>query len=77
MSHMKPVPMLTTEAFREYRKQHPGVGLLEAKTALLQQRAERLRQNALDAVEALRWETDLVRYDHTILDVLDYLIKRK
>lgn len=76
MSYFKPVPMITMEMVKEYRESNPGLGLLETKQALLQSRAEKLKHNALEALEACRFDVSQVYYDHTILDVLEYLVRK-
>lgn len=78
MSYFKPVMKITHEMLTEYRENNPGMGLLEAKQALLQSRAEKLKHNALEAVEECRFDATAPysKVNHTILDLLEYLIRK-
>lgn len=78
MSYFKEVPKITAEMLTEYRESNPGMGLLEAKQALLKSRAEKLKKNALDAIEELRFGSTppYSKFDHTVLDLLQYLVNK-
>lgn len=77
MSYFKPVPHITMEMCKEFRESNPGVGLNEAKQAVLKQRADKLKHNALEAVESCRFpDKGQAFVDATVLDLLEYLIRK-
>lgn len=69
MSYMKPV---TAEQVKEFLELNPGMGEFLAKDYLK-------KQNALEALECLRWSAkpEYSIFDHTIVDVLQYLVERE
>lgn len=74
MVHALPI---TAADVKRVREENPGMGLFDAKKIALQEKAQEERQNALDAVEALRWESNPFEHASVLCDVLEYLIKRK
>lgn len=75
MSLLKPVPMITAEMVKEHRV-NTGMGLMEAKSDLLAERAAKLKENALDAVDAMEVVDDPILFKETLIDVLKYLIRK-
>lgn len=78
MSYMKYTPPSIVEQIRRIRGEHPGIGLLEAKRMAQRENALEAKQSALDALESIRWmaRPEYSVFDHTVLDVLQYLVEQ-
>lgn len=78
MSYFILPPKITAEDLHRIRELCPGMGLLEAKQVALKERADLVRKNALDALEELRFggTPPYSKFDHTVLDLLQYLINK-
>lgn len=61
--------VVTAEQMRKIRDANPDLGLFHCKKMAQ-------KKNALDAIERARLEGYGPRVEHTILDVLQYLVER-